>query len=1008
MIKSVKQKVILYVLVPLLLVSFAVGLMIIKIVPSSATVTLSEIPLEKEYLLGTELTLPSATITVDGKPIPATTELTWPNGKTTVSETALLDQTGSYSVNYRAVSNGKVYSEKKRFTVYQTLYSVSSKRSKAYFGEPMQDCVKADGINISLMSGDTFTYNKVLDLSQNTATDDFIKFGITPQSIGSRDCTGLMFTLTDAYDSTNKVTIAVTAYPTFGTPSAYIKTAATGQPLTGYEHREDGRESKVWVGGEYGNPVYLSFEGVPYQSMPDNTTSIRYDHEKKQIHSDSRTSSNKLVADLDDSFFYTNRWNGFTTGEVYLSVQATGYSKSSANFIITKIGDEDLQTEKLYDTVKPNISIDLDGYAMTELPVAEVNKAYPLFTATAVDAVSGIVSVRPAVYTGYYTSNKSNVTVTNNAFTPAVAQTHYIEYSAVDGAGNIKTFVLTVPVVQSLEIPLTVSVSEDRAVTGVCGEKLFAADYTASGGSGRVQVKVTVEKDGEQIAVGNDLSYRIYESGVYTVNYTATDYLETTVTDSYTVEIKSGNSPVFIEEPVMPKYLISGYENPLPFVSAYNYTDSSGTAVDVVVTINENGTVKTLDGFTYKPETKSDTAVDVTYTASLSGGGTAEITYEDIPVICIGEKNKIEMPAYFAATDMIVAKDGEDVVLRPFGTEPRAEFINPLLTSNLSVVFGFSSNKYTSEMNVYLQDSLNPSIKLKLGYSRQSDGRASVKLNDSDYTSVLISEATFTNGNRFTLKYNDSIKAFTVDGTANTRISIDKTLSGAEFNGFPSKKVYITFELPDESTAELRLRSLNNQQMGVTADNGRPDIDTGRSGTAADIDTRFTIPRATYSDVLDPGVQCSVTVYAPGFKIATDIYGNRLDNVPADREYTIDLSEYGNYEVLFYAEDSAGRKQEDRGYVIRVMDKTPPEITLNGIISNEYEMGDIYLPTAVAKDNLDENVTVIYMLVDPDGRIHYLTNGACSVTKKGVYTARYMAYDSAGNLAINEYSFSVV
>ena len=1009
MIKKLKQNLIFCMLIPLLLVSaLAVVVTTTQAISGRADGTLSEVSLEEEYLLGTELALPSATITVAGKPIPAETELTWPDGKTTVSETVLLDQMGKYFVNYRAVSNGKVYSESKQFIVYQSLYSVSSKRSQAYYGKPMQDCVKSDGINVSLMSGDTFTYNRVLDLSKNTATDDFIRFGITPQTIGSRDCTGLTFTLTDAYDSTNKVTIAVTAYPTYGEPFAYLKTAATGQPLTGYEHREDGRESKVWVGGEYGNPVFLSFEGKPYESMPDNTTSIRYDHDQKQIHGDNRVSSNKLVADFDDSFFYTDRWDGFTTGEVYLSVQATGYIKSSANFIITQIGDENLQTEKLYDTGKPNISVDLDGYEMNNLPIAITDKTYPLFRATAVDAFDGEVPVHTAVYTGYYTNNKSNVTVTGNTFTPTAAKTHYIEYSATDGSGNVETVVLTVPVVQSLSEPLTVSASKDRIVQGVCGEKIYAANYTKSGGSGRVQVQVTIENDDAKITADDDLGFRVYNAGVYTVMYTATDYLGTKVTDSYSVEILSGNSPVFTEEPTMPKYLISGYENTLPFVAAYNYTDGSGALVDTVVTIDENGTKKELDGFTYKPDMKENTTVDVIYAASLAGGGSTELTYKNIPVIYVGNKDAIDMRAYFAATDMQITQEDDDIVLRSSGTNPRAEFVNALLATNLSVLFGFSSDEYTSGINIYLQDSQNPAIRVKLEYSRQADGKALVRLNDSDYASVLISEATFTNGNLFTLKYNESIKSFTVDATADTRISIDKTLSGDVFEGFPSKKVYITFELPDEATAGLRIRSLNNQQMGVTTDNGRPDVDTGRSGTEADIGTSFTIPRATYGDVLDPGVQCTVTVYTPGFKIATDIYGRLLDKVSADEEYTIELNEYGNYEVLFYAEDSAGRKQEDRGYVIRVTDKTPPEIILNGSLSEEYKIGNIYLPTAVAKDNLDDDVAVVYLLVDPDGRIHYLLNGACTVSKTGTYTARYMAYDSTGNMAINEYLFTVI
>jgi len=977
----------------------AVSLVVAYRTGGSASATLSGVSFESEYAYGTKLSVPKGTLTVDGSALTATAETVYPDGTATVAEKITLNQAGDYNVYYRAEKGGRVYTEKKSFNVYQNLYGVGSSLSSVSYGESAAEYSPA-GINVSLATGDVFTYNQVIDLSDNVAVEDFLKISITPTVPGQRDFDELFVYLTDVYDPANVLTISFIAYPVKNIGWGYARTAAPGQQLSGYEQRNN----HVCVGDEYGFPIYLSFEGVPESTNKTNEAVLRYDHDSLQFHSDFRNGNTTLIADHDDSYFFPKAWGGFTTGEVTLSIKGGSYAKNTAGFTITKIGNDDLSGERAYDTAEPNISVDMGGYTAADMPEGEVGTAYPVFAATAADAVSGTLRVNTNVYTGYYTSVKRSVPVQGGTFTPTIAATHYIEYSAVDGAGNNKTVVLTVPVTTSLP-EMNIAISPARTTSGITGEELFVADYTVSGGSGTPVVVVTVEKNGKTVTADADGSYRIFDTGSYEVVYTATDYLGQTKTAGYSVEILAGDRPVFLSEPVMPRYLIAGMKNNLPKISAYNYTNGSGAELPVTVIVKEGGTDKTVDGFVYTPGVSTNQTVTVTYSATLSGK-TTSIDYQ-IPVVVVKEDGSLNLNNYFVKSGVTGEALADGIEFSSSGNGSSMEFINSLLTSNLKLEFSFNTAKPSDTVNFYLTDSEDSNITIKISYVRQTDGTAAVYINGNRQSETSVSEATFLNGNRFTLKYEKELRMFTVDLTKSMRLVPTKTLAGDPFTGFGSGKVYMAVEFEGSGATGLRIQSINGQQLNAKTDNIAPEIDTILVGPEVAIGSQFTIPRAFVGDVIDPGVVSYMTVWAPDGTAVTATDGTLLKEVELNKDYTINLPGYGAYEVEFYARDSSNRVQRDRLYTIRVRDKTPPIITLSGSVSKSYKAGTIVLPTATAADNLDGEVSVSYFLLDFNGRLIQLDKPEIKAEVAGTYTIRYLAYDKANNLTMDDYTFTV-
>lgn len=163
---------------------------------------------------------------------------------------------------------------------------------------------------------------------------------------------------------------------------------------------------------------------------------------------------------------------------------------------------------------------------------------------------------------------------------------------------------------------------------------------------------------------------------------------------------------------------------------------------------------------------------------------------------------------------------------------------------------------------------------------------------------------------------------------------------------------------------------------------------------------------AYVADVLSPNCNATMTVYTPSNEVAMDVYGLRLENVAVNREYTIRLSEYGQYKVKYTAiEKDWFNNKRVMQYTISVYDNIAPEIVLKNVVTTG-KVGEVYrLPTIEVTDNIaeDEDLTIRVYAYTPAGKLIYI-DGGIRFSSTGKYGFRVIALDGFGNAAYREFS----
>jgi hypothetical protein len=144
-------------------------------------------------------------------------------------------------------------------------------------------------------------------------------------------------------------------------------------------------------------------------------------------------------------------WAGFTTGEVYLSMEFTAINNVSG-VVITEIAGQSLSGLEIEDITPPSIIIDTDSsyLASGQLSVGLIDTNYPIPSARANDVVSGVVKVDFKVE--YQQSADSWIVVENSKdfFVPEKIGNYRIVWSANDQYGNTTERILTFKVGKNL------------------------------------------------------------------------------------------------------------------------------------------------------------------------------------------------------------------------------------------------------------------------------------------------------------------------------------------------------------------------------------------------------------------------------------------------------------------------------------------------------------------------------------------------------------------------------
>lgn len=977
------------------------------------TPVFSEIVLEESYKKGTSLSIPRVTMTLGGNQYIATAVLHRPDGSArSVSGAETLDMAGEYTLEYTASANGRTFSAEKKFSVYQPKFEISDGTDGAEYRQDMKLHGHGAGASgteltetmsgeyISLEEGQTLTIHDYFDITKATSREPIFEAAIIPSVVGTEDFSTLTVRFVSKSDPSQYLEV-VGNHSDYNN-CTYFLAGANTQTVSGYESSQ----GTIHVGNTWGAPYSGSFRATPNNNMTlaQDTLKIYFDYETKCVYANQ---AKGFVIDLDDPRYFGTLWDGFEDGEVYIEISASRYQGAKpAQFLILQAGDIDLTEQSVIDTEEPEILVDFGDYSEGNLPVGVVGRDYEVFPASAVDYLSGECDVKVKVWARYYTSQKYEVEITDGKFTPDFAGQYVVEYRAADASGKEAVKLLFLDVTEQTQ-PVSISITNAPAAAKT-GEFVNFADIAAQGGSGKLSVTTQVTFNGEAVAFTED-GFRAEKAGAYLVSVTATDYVGQGTTETYSVQVTANDAPVFIDEIVLPAYLIEGSRYTLDPVYAYDYTSGNGAQriKATLVTEDANGTAEHSDD-TYTPNVENHLdAVKVYYKATVNGK-TVQSDPTTIQVCSVGTGNHVDISKYLVSDGAQVTATGEGMILKADRDGATADFANPLLADGLTFTFDVDADANSfSRLNVYLRDSIDPDECIKLSYAKSSQNASFLSVNDGAQYSIA---ASFFGGSNYDFGIRFDNKTCVASYETEVRITVDKTITGADFSGFSSGKVYVTFEFEGVGAeAAIVLSELGGQRMtSITTDLVKPKISlvnelSGRYslGDIVELTTAIAV------DVLDPNITASYTVYAPDGSIAKDINGTELKEIPVDESYTLKLEAYGVYRVAYTATDWNGRAEQTFSYVLEVVDAIPPVIILNGEVPAEATVGSaIEIPLARAVDFIDGVRDVYAYILGPDGRYRAYANGM-TYDLAGEYTVVYYAFDESGNTAKLVYTIQV-
>jgi hypothetical protein len=767
------------------------------------------------------------------------------------------------------------------------------------------------------------------------------------------------------------------------------------------------------VDGEY-YQVVQSWRAAPSSTLTDNYgLQLYYDAATKTIKQTYYASGvyTYPVSDLDDEKLFPNiSFNGFTTGEVYLSISAHEYLGKTATFELASIGGisgEDLTKINTQDVVPATIRVS-DEFSSGEVAVAlgetvKIPDAYVYDLSVPLGTKADF-----GVYYAYDPNAERNelVGVSNGCFTPTKIGAYTLVYTAKDASGNIarKTIGLNCTTgIENKAVVLTV----DATMEGDAGTYVELPACTLTGlytDTERVKTYVQFGKEERKEVDGSTL----FLSGVgkYTLTYEYTTPFKTyTATCILTAKV---SDVVDIETPILPEYMIKGARYTLDKVGAYTYQAETPTLRESVVSISE-------DGKEYVEIDYDNFIVNASQTVQFKYAYGEKTRYsETIEVVDVGFNKALSMQSYFKDVngqfDVSSSTKGIRFVSKTDATEAKLSYVNVISLKSFAVDFQLLSNDGAKENPTSYGTSTFVKFTLIDYYNRDNTVEIVYANNKSQATSSV-------NGNMpVALKMDYFDKKVSISASDDGFIVAQNTI-GYE-KDFTSDKVLLHIELGGVSgEACLNISKLNGVTFSArTVDNGKPTVAVNTAEGNYTINSMATLDVASATDVFTPYLKSglSLEVLAPNGEYAISTDGVLLDGTCAvDRAYEIQLDLLGAYNVTYRYVDQSGN-DNSISYTMSVADRIPPKLTVEGV-----EEGDIltalYGETVTVKacsysDDIS-SASELNMWISVFSPLQVITevepNGSFLIDRKGDWTVVYYCVDKTGNYTTFTYILRV-
>lgn len=992
------------------------------------------------FELGGYVEIPAVKITFGSETKDAEVIVTKPDGEIVRSSKVKLTVGGIYTVEFRAVFGNKVKSVKKEFTVETPLFTRSSAKTSWEYGvDDSNYNTGKEGVKIRLAKDDSLVYNEIIDL--NESAGQFLEFFLLPEEgICTKDLRKIVVTLTDLHNPNVWLNVILQCANDHGSPenqwwipTTYVLAGGQNQTPTGIEASA---ANPVHKGDAWGKPIQYSFYGASvdwvetvvngnktYNAVPTDESQVGkqslrlvYDQDKNSVKVNEEEIIRLGELSWDGIKTFDDPWLGFTTGEVKLSIRGEDFARPFANMMITKIGATDIRKQFAKDTDAPTISVDYDGYDENSLPKAGKGYSYPVFDATANDKVFGGVPVKTTVYYAYESENKYQVNVKDGRFMTEAEGIYTIEYLAYDGYRNEGKKLVKVKCEKN---PPSISVEAQGSyeTSAKTGEIVFPAEILASGGTGRLKTYATAKEENGSEEFAIDGGFRPEKAGTYIVKLYAEDMIGNKTVESYDLVVAVNDEPVFIEDAILPKVFLKEYNYVLPSIPAYDYSSGVGREqIETTVFVKDgkdNGAERQLEDNTTTFVADEDGFATVIYKAvGKKGSSTLEYKIKVIDAWTDFSQYQIDMTKYFydfSGKIEPITADSDSVRVKTT-QDTSYSFVSPMAANGFETRFAIIDGRFDCVQLVF-EDRIDPSVRFTIelynpGLSMEDGAIISINGKKIKYRPT----SGFANCQDFYFTYDDESKLIQDNESLKHELT---NADGSAFEGFPSGGLYFTVNISGVTAcSEIAWRNVGGQRLSNSdTDKIGPSIRTmGKYDIRYAINTKAEIFPAIALDVLSPELlEAKVTVSDPKGNVVKDEDGLKLENVPFDRSYFIDLTMYGSYTVEYYAMDWMDNVQKYY-FAIFVVDDKAPEIMYEGEIKTEVKKGKNFkIVKASAKDNVDEESFVYVYLVDSNGIITKVENGGTyKFEKAGVYELRYMTFDSFGNINIESYEITVV
>lgn len=993
-------------LIGTVLAASCVGVGAAMIVSAQANYELNEIVYEDTYAYGQTIELPSGIFSNGTERFEADVSLICPDGTVLNGKKgrATLDQYGTYSVQYKTHISNREYVEEFSFSTILSRYFVDGNGTCEYktmdvsnwptldytYGEVNYDVLRSKpvvGLYTTMIPGDTFYYNKPIDISKATKVDNLISVLVLPDTLNTLEFSYMYITLTDIYDSTNTLGIMLSDNDDlydYGFRTSCVKGNYGDELYIGLDN------AMYSVSTMYGARVNMSFHGLTKNTpIQDSPVCLSFDYASKCLYADGR-----LVTDYTSPECFSIPWDGFTTGECMVSITLGGYSGAQASFVIQNIyGEDNLDEAILEDVNAPNIIVDYQGYEKDTLPNAVVGKKYALFNAIALDDLFGEVNVSRYVYRNYYSTNKVLVQSDSDGFIPKVAEPHYIVYRACDAFGNTSEIVL----------PLTIyddnhkfeASFENEAQTVGTGETIEISLPTVQNASGNVYYDWELKSEEGIVAFGTDVStYIPLHAGKYTLECTAVDYLDNVSTCSMDYNVTLAQKQMVIDDyqKMLPKLFLSGFSYDMPSFEVWDFEERKYVAAQVSFSVG------TYDNNKYTVP-YGETKVDIT----IGGAQAKPLKFSSEIRAINNELGEYDLSSLFYSNDGITAEYVEYAKAMyakySYGVgDSKLKFVNKVISSLFDFTFTLKDSISFEKFSVVLTDYEQDSIQVALTFEKKGT-ELYVTVNHGRSVKV-VDLVSLNSGIDITITYDSDSRTFSV---GKTRLKVNECLNGDTFEGFESEYVDLEMQISASHNGSFIIKSLCGQQINQnTRDTIRPMIYIkNKVAESQEINTKTFLGTPYVCDIISPVIRsATLSVYSPSKTILSEVV---LDN------YEILFDEYGTYTLIYTIVDANGQTLLHRPRV-EVADLEAPQVSFEGGKTETVEFNTLVnLKTPIVKDNIDgaDSLEITIFIQDPYGYSFVVEKASYTFTVEGVYHIYYRVEDTSGNYTLLDYEVRV-